>query len=556
MPIAIEHEQQLRFEEGPDDKCDVASEVFDILLERPWLDYASSRQMAEVVRARAVHQLRDAIAAGVIDVLTYRAIWESCVKAKCMTELDILETAWHSIPRLQRCEELGQRPVARCNIVLENSFRMRGGFQSVTRYKQLRWAFKAGALDASFWTAANTNSVLRDATTHSHAAGEPSLLLAELLQTGLRGGAKTAMESKVSDNMVEAAAHTEARLCPLVAQLTATAIQNPSLRLVWPIRCAIDGIAAGTTKLGVVTRMLVLAANTVLDVQDTYPVHTRHSHFAWLCETARKATNEHLEIVAEYLVEVAHGLAYVSANYAFTDSQATNANRDIAFDFLQPTLEAFLAYQPIITEDASADRAILRRIVLSAALAFAHNSFSPQRIAYARSIEESITRLKRDAAGTATMFISPEKPVTRRWEEGLCEWVALTPAPTKPVIEATANEIRGLHVSSPIVIPDDLPTPPPSTQDLPMAIKDEEPGTPVPRKRSWQIDGSSDDFDALPSSEAIGAVEAAADREIKRPRFLRAGSSALNIMPLRKALRKAKSFVLDQKEDVGGDELA
>lgn len=669
VPRAIEQEQKLRDDEDVGEKTDVQAEVMGVLMERPWAGYPKSSHMAEVVRARAVLQVRQAVLRDNIHANELRDLLFCCADHKCYREADSLTEAWFE--RNTDADDWPGKTYDQSAVLFYQPFDgLKQSSWTSYHYRQLNMMLQAGIIPPLTWTRTSIGALVEDATLCTTIGEEAPKLLLESFRCCMR----TAQFQMPEGEEFRQIGH-EAPMSEVLSQLIAAAVNTPRLSLVWPVRCAIEGLIRVTEQQYLEPRMLIMASNILLDIINIYPVSTSDQHTTWFCDLATQATGVQLNHVAEMICSTAHDVAFISSPSTTDNVASAHSTTDRTFDFLHDVLEHLLSH-----DGPSKHKAILRQLVLSTALAFANNSFSPRRVAYARSIESRITGLRRTEEGTATTFFSPDKPATKRWEEGMCEWVSITPAVPKPLpaVSKPVSDFKSLPDFEPVfelkplsepepvpkskslpeskLIPESKPLlaseslsqakrlpefksllaskstpmikapsnfkPLPEFKPLPAIPIDEErwdvsmdmsgntaPLTPptsplaainigvenqarlpaVPSfaskseakpfsrpKRMLQLDGACDDFDGLPSSSASASastfvstyssnttqrVDMGRSRDTadsKRPRLtlFERTISEQNTKPLRRVLRKAKSFLTLQNMEGEGDELA
>lgn len=128
--------------------------------------------------------------------------------------------------------------------------------------------------------------------------------------------------------------------------------------------------------------------------------------------------------------------------------------KDDGFDQLKHFVDALISVKHLQLSLASWS---FKRIALDSCFEFAQSTKSGEHFAYARKIEQMLTK-----AGRSMVVRSPEKssessgePAGFRWEEGIGEWVAYTPARYK-VHRPSRKMCRR---TSPIVLINALPSP-------------------------------------------------------------------------------------------------
>lgn len=128
---------------------------------------------------------------------------------------------------------------------------------------------------------------------------------------------------------------------------------------------------------------------------------------------------------------------------------ARAASQD-AFDFLQSTVNVLLTVANLKDEN-EALRGLCGSIALGTAFAFSEDTTRPEHIDWALKVElalnhKSIHLSKATIENTPARGITPSKAVYR-WEDGICEWIAKTPAvalrrPSNPALNSRdENEI-------------------------------------------------------------------------------------------------------------------
>ena len=101
------------------------------------------------------------------------------------------------------------------------------------------------------------------------------------------------------------------------------------------------------------------------------------------------------------------------------------------FAYLQSMLQYFLGF-PLAQEGSSAIRSLIQRVAMDAAFEFAEGTTQREQVDWALELEENInaecSKVDGRVMGRTPARTSTKPSTGFRWEEGICEWIARTPA--------------------------------------------------------------------------------------------------------------------------------
>lgn len=108
------------------------------------------------------------------------------------------------------------------------------------------------------------------------------------------------------------------------------------------------------------------------------------------------------------------------------------ARSDDAFDFIQAMVDNLTVFPSISGSCDKATRGLFGQIALAAAFEFAESTSQPSHLNWALKVELAVSGTA-NAAGQPSFEKTPAHDIKQgrngyRWEEGICEWIAKTPA--------------------------------------------------------------------------------------------------------------------------------
>lgn len=523
IPQTIQMEECLRREEDPDDKSDVANEMMQLLLDHPF-PYRKAAHLAEVTRARAVTMLQQVLEAGILRGNSWIPVHRAFTVHNRLREHEALFCGFS--PRIQQLlaeqdsSELPQRLRKQAPISIS--------FWSLVDVEITTGQLNVGNLGNSYFRnfrrgydddrrALYSNpkrvDVLLEAVsgmTNPAVPEEISYFALHILQQALDAGEARDECAEEQHNRM---------LCKLLVRLVAIAVGSElKLPATWPTRVAAETVHSQLPHSHVLASLLILTANLLLTMAGIYTTagsaERTLDHF---CNFVKLANDQQLSTAAFLFCLVTQELNITSST-----------KQTSGFTLFKQTLETLLSWQGPPNTARSQSKFALRRMVLSAAVANASvpTSTSEDR-AFAQDIEKRITALKRSGGGPVVAEISPDKPAAHRWEEGMCEWVAITPAPPPKRARrlsdgdvpstpgyAAGNAPQAISSSAETATSfsaeeeeDNSYSDAETLDTSPLAFSavhkapihaDQQP-VPLRRTSGLQVDGTSDDFDGLPS---------------------------------------------------------
>lgn len=558
VPEYMAEEQRWADEKDEDEDTDISSTVYQELESLGSGESGGWKPLREIVRAHGVAIIGDAIRDGTIRPGTARGLTILCLQASAHDEADsLLDSSLSTLQRLAK-------PVRLTDDLFETSVCMRT-LRDTTNYD--RWRFLHRSLNRlllkgvvpvewmscqcmiNFWNHA-TRAITRQDESAAEAADLIRTVVALSYQTAVTLSADqvhvhrllspadrvslpsqkpmsaSTLGSSCVDSPAELKAHKEAkmgaeftgtisRLLAILISIKimhseeegAVAINRHKFMQELLLTLAVDAHHLDTTApdsahitqicLPLLTYVLMSSERAEDSVHDQFCI----TFFGRIARLESKSTE--IGTLASFLCAIAHCCE-------------KNGERT-GFEYMQSIVQKLLQF----SQHHACTRLALRRInslLTEAAFDFAEQTARQEHLDWALEVEETI-ELESAPADNQQQTVTPARTMQKkgtgfRWEDGICEWVAKTPAPFAVVIPRPRDNSSGSSGSSDEGDKTDVSTLPSEVEDCSVLSQPRRPrGRPPGTTRS----GDGNDISAGPSELDDSSLHSQPRRPRGRP---------------------------------------
>lgn len=512
VPSYIAEEQLLSKTEDPESDIDMASHVYSDLEALNSSPSVGWKPLREVVRAHGIFMLGDAFKEGLLSPSLARGLIVTCLHYRAYDEAQhLVECIINSMKPLRKSQTIPKRPFARdCSVELSTlKFFVTASGRFHFLYRQLARMFTNGTLPLEWISSPGMVDCWNGVIWSTTQEDEHTRAAVGLLQTIVfmdYGGLCPERDDRVHDVRLLARGASRTSVCEIANSITPVS-RTPQLSSdsesnelgkapssvisnVLTVLCAV-GLLGPSTPTGsisprvlnlTVMQDLALAAHRALAVKE-YHAHSGRktkpcADHIGLLFLATKLIEETVYMSGELLTRsrsvsvdiitrlgcsgsLPSGAASFLCAVARCCERATFAG---AFDYLQSIVQQL---QSVSTSEtyASATRTLYSQIAMATAFEYSEETNQLKHLNWALDLEQII-------AGTnvETIHRTPGKTPARkslesksgyRWEEGICEWVAKTPATlwsTPECVDRSSSFSSDSESDSSATIPSILPS--------------------------------------------------------------------------------------------------
>ena len=483
VPSYIAEEKLLSTTENPESDIDVASHVYSDLEALGSSPSVGWKPLREVVRAHGVSMLGDSLKERLLSPSLARGLIITCLQYHAYDEAQhLVECVVNSMKPLRQSQTIPKRPFARdCSVelnTLKYFVTASGRFHFL--YRQLAILFTNGILPLEWISSPGMVDCWNGIIWSTTQEDEHTKAAVGLLQTIISmdyGELCQTRDNRVHDIRLLVRGASGTSVCEAAGSITSISSKpQPSSKLelnelgkapssvilnVLTVLCAV-GLLRPSTATGsispkalslTVMQDLALTAHRAVAVKE-YHAHSgqniepcaEHIGLLFLASELVEATaytsDKSLARTKSVSVDIISRLgcsgSLPSSAASFLGAVArccARATSTEAFDYLQSIVQQL---QSVSTSQifGSATRTLYSKIALATAFEYSEETNQPKHLDWALDLEQII-------AGTdvETTYRTPGKTPARkplksksgyRWEEGICEWVAKTPATLWP----------------------------------------------------------------------------------------------------------------------------
>lgn len=539
-----EEERWIEKEHDEDENTDISSTIYGELESLGAGESTGWKPLREIVRAHGIAMVGDAIKDGTIRPGIARGLAILCLQASAHVEADLLLDSWLcTIRRLAK-------PLRLTDDLFETSIYMRT-LRDTTGLND-RWRFMHKSLTRLLtqgivpveWMSCRSmvtcwNQAARSITSQDESAAEAVTLVRTVVSLSYQDTI-TLNSSPVRMHRLSSRAGS----LPLQAQksMDAQTVSDDYTGNSTEPRTPEDAkIMADFT--GTVSRVMaiLLSINTMYAEEEGAPAAVRHSFMQELLLTlaidahqletttlgSANATRICLPLLS-YVLMVQHDVKHIHDQLCITflttigrvESQSTQIGtlasflcaiahccekngQKAGFDYMQSMVQRLLQLSEHSACNRSSQRSI-SRLGTEAAFEFAEQASRQEHLDWALEVEETIELDSATASGQQQIRtpaqVTQKKGSGFRWEEGICEWVAKTPAPFAVMIPKLEQDSSESSSSSDEDDKTDVSTLPSELEDMSVLSQPtrRRRGRPSGKKRARGSTSQPNELDAKP----------------------------------------------------------